>query len=285
MTSKNNPCVDRRTVIRTGVLAGTTAAFAGCLSSDDSNSGDEDGPDGGGGDATVEFEDDFEDGTLKTEPAWETTPVPGSPQEMSAQAVEKSSPEGGTTGVQLTDVTDDRYQSPSTLSLADPMAGMASQWTLSGLFTPVEIPEEVDERFVGVGFYWPFDGNFSNRDWVQFRFDWETAGNDTSRLQLRTQPSKNREWTSTTDATQSLERDRWYRWELAHDGDGGYVASRWPADGTQSDGTSVEATFTAPDAEVSFDLSVSTSLSPGGTNSAGKNPYTVHFDHIVRTNE
>jgi hypothetical protein len=187
----------------------------------------------------------------------------------------------------LTDLTDDRYAVETNLTLADPMDGMDGAWTLTGLFAPQEIPDDITDRYNGVHFYWPFDGNFGNRAVVEFRFTAFESDDDEPKLRMRTQPQENREWSVEETTATEVETDQWYRWELVHDGDGGYLGRRWPADGERSDGSELEVDFEAPESEVTFDLQVLGGVEgeDGSPVEAGERPYTVHHDFVRRTSQ
>jgi hypothetical protein len=325
MTRRSERRRTRRAILRAGLAAGTIAV-AGCNSggsadgdepgaddADDSGDADAESPsptaeptDAGGATETdaptttageddvtetpagpvVAFEDDFEDGDYTSDPAWDFSTVTTEDTEVStAEVVSRSSPDGSM-GLHLTDMTNDRYPAPTPFELADPMTGVDGAWTLSGLFSPVEIPEVVDRRYNAVHFYWPPDANFGNRAVVEFQFSRLDAGRPG--LQLRTQPQENREWETTDGDAADVETGQWYRWELVHDGAGGYVGRRWPADGARSDGSEIETAFEAPGESVSFDLRVLSTVTTDNGAAAddpGERAYTVDHDFLRRTPE
>jgi len=313
----------RRAVLRTGLVAGTVA-IAGCngggggetdaenddeaaeqeeetateattesgsTTAEDTDTQTEGDADTGGEDPvtelTTEFEEDFEDGDYTSDPEWEFDGERDDTEVGRAEIVEQSSPAGGSMSLELTDLTDTRVPGPSQFNLAEPMEGMDSSWTLTGLFSPGEITEDMTDRYNAVTFYWPPDGNFGNRAVVEFRFTALAEDDDEPKLRMRTQLQENREWSVEDTSASSVETDQWYRWELVHDGDGGYLGRRWPADGERSDGTELEVDFEAPDESVAFDLQVFSAVTgdDGSAAEAGERPYTVQHDFVRRTSQ
>lgn len=304
-------------MLRAGLVAGT-ALVAGCSggggdgtdtdAADGGDDGDDatdeqtataepsDGTDTGmetttesGSTSTALLDDDFEDGDYTANPAWEMTT--GRYDEAtvgSVEIVDSSAPGEGSNAVRVTDRVDSRSPSTTAIRLADPLSGVDGAWTMTGLFSPAEIPDDADNRHNVVSFYWPPDANFGNRAVVEFRFTEMRNDADGQQVRIRTQPQENREWSSVEADAAAVDTDTWYRWELAHDGSGGYVGRRWPADGSRGDGTEVSADFEAPGGSVSFSVEALSSVAREEFDPAddpGSRPYSVDHDYVRVTGQ
>lgn len=312
---------NRRAVLRAGLVAGT-ALVAGC-SGGGGNGTDTDAEEAnGGGDSTATdgstatsepsdgtdtgmdtttesgpadptptalLDDDFEDGDYTADPAWEMTTGPYDDATVgSVEVVDSSAPGEGSTAVRVTDRVDSRAPATTALQLADPLSGVDGAWTMTGLFSPAEIPENASHRHNTASFYWPPDANFGNRAVAEFRFSETNDAEDGQWIRIRTQPQENREWSSVESDAAALDTDTWYRWELAHDGAGGYVGRRWPAGGSRSDGTEVSTDFDAPDESVSFAVEVLSSVAREDLEPAenpGSRPYSVDHHYVRATRQ
>ncbi|WP_246986317.1 hypothetical protein [Halorientalis marina] len=304
---------NRRAVLRAGLVAGT-ALVAGCSGGggdgtdtdaedegDDSTATDRstatsepsDGTDTGmdtteSGPAdpapTPLLDDDFEDGDYTADPAWEELTVPNDDLTVgSVEIVDSSAPGEGSNAARITDRSDGRVPGPTALRLADPLSGVDGAWTMTGLFSPAEIADGVIRRHNMVSFYWPPDANFGNRAVVEFRFTETTDDVDGQQLQFRTQPQENREWSTTDTDAATLDTDTWYRWELVHDGTGGYTGRRWPADGSRDGGSELTVDFEAPGESVQLSVEVFSSDTTGTrdpTEEPGSFPYSVDHDYV-----
>jgi hypothetical protein len=303
---------NRRAVLRAGLVAGT-ALVAGCsggggdgTDTDAENEGDDstatdgstatsepsDGTDSGmetttesgPAEPTALLDDDFEDGDYTADPAWEMLTGPYDEATVgSVEIVDSSAPGEGSNAARITDRVDSRSPSTTAIRLADPLSGVDGAWTMTGLFSPAEIPDDADNRHNRVSFYWPPDANFGNRAVVEFRFSEVTADADGQQVRIRTQPQENREWSTAEADAATLDTDTWYRWELVHDGSGGYVGRRWPADGSRGDGTEVSADFEAPGESVTFSVEALSAVARPDLEPAenpGSRPYSVDHDYV-----
>jgi hypothetical protein len=311
MSDKSTNRRNRRAVLRAGLVAGT-ALVAGCsggggdgTDTDAEDEGDDSTATGGSPDTsepsdgtdtgmdttesgpaepTALLDDDFEDGDYTADPAWEMTT--GRYDEAtvgSVEIVDSSAPGEGSNAVRATDRVDSRSPSTTAIRLTDPLSGADGAWTMTGLFSPAEIPDDADNRHNVVSFYWPPDANFGNRAVVEFRFSEVTADADGQQVRIRTQPQENREWSSTEADAAAIDTDTWYRWEVVHDGSGGYVGRRWPADGSRGDGAEVSADFEAPGESVSFSVEVLSAVARPDLEPAddpGSRPYSVDHDYV-----
>jgi hypothetical protein len=160
------------------------------------------------------FYDGFEDGDYTSDPAWETYTVEG---DVSATVSGRDTPDGGSNVLEISETRSGG--SAGRIGWSEPQAGWDGEWTLSGLFYPTDIP--LDE---------PFQGHR-----VKPYMDPETMEMPLAiSLGFRRPSGAPAEFLIGGDYVDDVESmydpggapDTWYRYEVAHDGDGTYRGRR-----------------------------------------------------------
>lgn len=238
---------DRRTVLRTGLAAGTLAV-AGCLREEGGGAStptdgetpegtttggtttgepatDESTTDSGPGQSVSPFYDDFEDGDYTTDPGWEFDGDGGS-----ASVVQRQAPDGGQRALRLSGGS--ASAGGPTVSWADDRRGWDREWVAEGLVYPSQLPGGRNERnthtvLVGLSANQGADGT---------GFFLVEEGDSSMNVTLAVGDDE------TSEAASPLDPGRWYRWELRHDGAGTLTGTRWAATGSKAQGASVTAT-------------------------------------------
>lgn len=280
--------MDRRGLLRAGLAAGAVV-LAGCSADGGTESTTERATDTGtsttsstaatgpttaaettAGERQRPFVDDFEDGDYTAGPAWIPRSESDSPA-SNVEVVDRESPDGGTKVLRITDGTNRSgeyayYQSYVVTERV--FRGWDRPWTLSGLLSPRTAPSEGDaihQTLVGVL-------NRNTHEEVKFLVLGTARNGRGERIAFLED-----RWHNIRDV-RAPRLDRWYRYEIVHDGDGGLVGRRWPATGSRDD--AVATTYAADSMPAAGRLSLTQiGGAPTGTAEPGSYPHTT--DHAV----
>jgi hypothetical protein len=240
------------------------------ICADTGDGGDEDDGDGDdGGDGAALFRDDWEDGTWQEAPAWS---MPGS-FDTTVEVVDRSTPAGGSKALRLRDGTE------SAINLFTPTIGdrtdWSGAWTLRGLFYTEAVPG------AGTGdpacTYHDLRVDAGSTQFLLSAYDPYDEAFEPVRIEGRSVDSSE-------TAAGGLEEGRWYRYELAHDGDGHFTAKRWLAAETPDDGLEITATGAVPTAGEAILLYASGNAS-GGLCGDGSEPLVVDHAFVELSTE
>lgn len=247
---------DRRTALKLIASTGITAGLAGCssdggdgggtpgdgngldggTSEDGSNTdGEAGGTPGGQTDESTTtaredvIEDTFEDGTIAVDPEWE---LDSDERGAEVSVVDRESPNGGSKAFRIADGKDPHGPEKGLRAeLQESAEWSPGAWTLEGQFYVEALPTERNgppKAFVDVS-----DVTFSPH-WLE--------DEDNPAINLDSNGASAGVAASTS--APALEAETWYDYQLVHDGDGGYTASRYRLDDGGNRVANVEVSIT-----------------------------------------
>ncbi|MCT9098206.1 PA14 domain-containing protein [Haloarchaeobius sp. HME9146] len=183
------------------------------------------------------FYDDWEDGSYSSDPGWEVYRYEG---DFNAQVVSRTTPDGGSKALQVRETTGGG--TAGILGWGQRFDGWDGPWSLEGAFHTAAVPLNSTFQTHGVDLY--TDSGVSDtplRLSLGFR-DSEGRSKDVS---------ISGELIDTVESSQSVNwsENTWYRYEIEHDGTGGYSARMWEDGQSRPNEPTAESTGSAPGTE------------------------------------
>lgn len=165
------------------------------------------------------FYDDFEDGTLGTDPGWTVYAPEG---DFSAGVVDRSSPDGGSKALNVTETTGGGTN--GIVGWKEAYRGWDGEWTLRGLFYTENAPLSTPFQGHRAGFY--YDPDTSERP-LMASLGFRDGDGNINPFAI------GGELVDTVETTYDpgWQEDTWYWYEVSHDGNGTYTGRLWE-DGT-----------------------------------------------------